>query len=79
MHIFNQKVEAEGKPVTNQKSSGRCWIFACLNVMRYTVFFIIILVITSPESGDKLQIQEHYADRCVSEETEGRCISFHLI
>jgi len=34
VHIFNQKVEAEGKPVTNQKSSGRCWIFACLNVMR---------------------------------------------
>ena len=22
------------KPVTNQKSSGRCWIFALLNVMR---------------------------------------------
>ena len=28
------QVEAEGKPVTNQKSSGRCWIFACLNIMR---------------------------------------------
>ena len=28
------KVEAEGKPVTNQKSSGRCWLFACLNVAR---------------------------------------------
>jgi len=34
VHIFNHKVEVEGKPVTNQKSSGRCWAFACLNVMR---------------------------------------------
>lgn len=32
-HIFTHKVD-EYKPVTNQKSSGRCWIFACLNAMR---------------------------------------------
>ena len=31
---FVQQVEAEGKPVTNQRSSGRCWLFATLNVMR---------------------------------------------
>jgi len=24
----------EVKPVTNQKSSGRCWLFACLNAIR---------------------------------------------
>ena len=30
---FAFKVE-EVKPVTNQKSSGRCWLFACLNAMR---------------------------------------------
>jgi len=34
VHIYNHKVEAEGKPVTNQKSSGRCWLFAALNVAR---------------------------------------------
>ncbi|XP_046418084.1 bleomycin hydrolase isoform X1 [Neodiprion fabricii] len=33
-HVFNHKVELEGKPITNQKNSGRCWIFATLNVMR---------------------------------------------
>lgn len=33
-HVFSYKVESEGKPVSNQKSSGRCWIFACLNVIR---------------------------------------------
>lgn len=33
-HVFNHKIEQEGKPITNQKSSGRCWIFAALNVIR---------------------------------------------
>ena len=28
------QVEQEVKPVANQRSSGRCWIFAALNVMR---------------------------------------------
>lgn len=32
-HIFQHKV-AEIKPMTNQKSSGRCWLFAALNVIR---------------------------------------------
>lgn len=33
-HCFSHKIESEGKPMTNQKSSGRCWIFACFNLMR---------------------------------------------
>lgn len=33
-HVFTYKVESEGKPLTNQKSSGRCWIFAALNAIR---------------------------------------------
>lgn len=33
-HCFSHKVEMEGKPITDQKQSGRCWIFACLNLMR---------------------------------------------
>ncbi|XP_063992180.1 bleomycin hydrolase isoform X1 [Diachasmimorpha longicaudata] len=32
-HVFQHKV-AEVKPMTNQKNSGRCWLFAALNVMR---------------------------------------------
>jgi len=31
------QIESEGKPVTDQKSSGRCWIFALLNCMRIPV------------------------------------------
>ncbi|CAH2052495.1 unnamed protein product, partial [Iphiclides podalirius] len=34
LHVFNIKVENEGKPVTNQENTGRCWLFAALNVMR---------------------------------------------
>jgi bleomycin hydrolase len=34
MHIFSHKIEAEGKPVTDQRSSGRCWLFASTNVIR---------------------------------------------
>ncbi|XP_040194502.1 bleomycin hydrolase [Rana temporaria] len=33
-HVFQHTIPAEGKPVTNQKNSGRCWIFSCLNVIR---------------------------------------------
>lgn len=33
-HIFNVRASTEGKPVTNQRASGRCWLFACLNCMR---------------------------------------------
>lgn len=27
-------MEVEGKPMTNQKSTGCCWIYACLNGIR---------------------------------------------
>lgn len=32
-HIYKHKVK-EVKPITNQRSSGRCWIFAFLNAIR---------------------------------------------
>ncbi|KAL8292863.1 hypothetical protein RQP46_000557 [Phenoliferia psychrophenolica] len=32
--VFNVKLSSEGAPVTNQKSSGRCWLFATTNVIR---------------------------------------------
>ncbi|XP_072834760.1 bleomycin hydrolase [Pogona vitticeps] len=34
LQVFQHAIPAEGKPVTNQKNSGRCWIFSCLNVIR---------------------------------------------
>lgn len=34
-HVFSNTIET--MPVTNQKSSGRCWIFAGLNLFRETI------------------------------------------
>jgi bleomycin hydrolase len=34
-NLFNHKIKTKG--ITNQKSSGRCWLFAGLNVMRAKV------------------------------------------
>jgi bleomycin hydrolase len=36
-HIFNHDLNFKTGPITSQKSSGRCWLFATTNVMRYNV------------------------------------------
>ena len=36
-HVFNHEIDFKTGPVTNQKSSGRCWLFATTNVLRYDV------------------------------------------
>jgi bleomycin hydrolase len=36
-HVFNTELEFKTNPVTNQKSSGRCWLFATTNVLRYEI------------------------------------------
>ena len=36
-HTYSHKITNEMKKVTNQKSSGRCWGFAGLNLMRLAV------------------------------------------
>ncbi|KAL1888243.1 bleomycin hydrolase [Ceratocystis pirilliformis] len=33
-HIFNTAIPFEGAPITNQRSSGRCWLFASTNTFR---------------------------------------------
>lgn len=35
--VFNLTIPFEGAPVTNQRSSGRCWLFATTNVFRIAV------------------------------------------
>jgi bleomycin hydrolase len=32
--VFNIKIPFEGGPITNQRQSGRCWLFASTNVFR---------------------------------------------
>ena len=35
VHVFNVSIgPSEGAPITNQRSSGRCWLFASTNVFR---------------------------------------------
>lgn len=34
---FNVKVALEGGPITNQRSSGRCWLFAATNIFRVAI------------------------------------------
>ena len=34
---FNIKIPFEGAPITNQRSSGRCWLFAATNVFRVAI------------------------------------------
>ncbi|KAG6820986.1 hypothetical protein H0H93_008615 [Arthromyces matolae] len=36
-HVFNNVIDFKTGPITNQKSSGRCWIFASTNVLRYSI------------------------------------------
>ncbi|KAJ3505038.1 hypothetical protein NLJ89_g7623 [Agrocybe chaxingu] len=36
-HIFNNVLDYKTTPITNQKSSGRCWLFATTNVIRYGI------------------------------------------
>ncbi|KAJ7594787.1 peptidase C1B bleomycin hydrolase [Mycena floridula] len=36
-HIFNTELAFKTGPITNQKSSGRCWLFATTNVLRYDI------------------------------------------
>ncbi len=36
-HVFNNQLDFKTDPITSQKSSGRCWLFATTNVLRYSV------------------------------------------
>src|SRR5687768_8398917 len=36
-HIYNIKIPFEGGPITNQRRSGRCWLFASTNVFRVAI------------------------------------------
>jgi bleomycin hydrolase len=35
--IFNNTLPYTTHPITNQRSSGRCWLFSSTNVLRYTI------------------------------------------
>ncbi|EJF65279.1 peptidase C1B bleomycin hydrolase [Dichomitus squalens LYAD-421 SS1] len=36
-HVFNLELDFKTGPITDQKDTGRCWVFASTNVLRYNV------------------------------------------
>ena len=37
IHVFNTEIGFKTGPITNQKCSGRCWLFATTNILRYNI------------------------------------------
>ena len=36
-HVFNHVIDFKTGPITDQKNSGRCWLFATTNIIRYNI------------------------------------------
>ncbi|XP_067015155.2 bleomycin hydrolase isoform X2 [Anabrus simplex] len=87
-HVFTHKVESEGKPITNQKNSGRCWIFASLNVIRIPFMKQYNLDEFEFSQGylffwDKIERCNYFLNNIVKtarrgEDVDGRLVSFLL-
>ncbi|XP_055844884.1 bleomycin hydrolase isoform X2 [Episyrphus balteatus] len=87
-HVFTHKVENEAKPVTNQKSSGRCWLFAALNCIRVPFMKALTLDEFEFSQGylfywDKIERCNYFLNNIVKtaergEKVDGRLVSFLL-
>ncbi|XP_063832964.1 bleomycin hydrolase [Ostrinia nubilalis] len=87
-HVYNIRLESEGKPVTNQENSGRCWLFAALNVMRLP--FVKKYGIDEFEFSqsylffwDKIERSHYWLNNIITtakqgEELDGRLVNFLL-
>ncbi|MFA6861261.1 MAG: C1 family peptidase [Bacilli bacterium] len=83
-HNFN--VEVEGGTVTNQKRSGRCWMFAATNVMRFEVMKNLNLANMElsqnfPLFWDKLEKSNFFLENIIkttNEELSSRLLAYLL-
>jgi bleomycin hydrolase len=83
-HTFSISIEAGD--ITNQKKSGRCWMFAALNVMRLEIMEKlnlknIELSQAYPLFWDKLEKSNHFLENILEtleEPLEGRVVSYLL-
>lgn len=83
-----RQVESEGKPVTNQKNSGRCWLFAALNCIRVPFIKQYNLDEFEFSQGylfywDKIERCHYFLNNIIEtasrgEEVTGRLVSFLL-
>ncbi|KAI9869186.1 MAG: hypothetical protein M1830_005455, partial [Pleopsidium flavum] len=79
---FNIQIPLEGAPITNQRSSGRCWLFAATNVFRVAVMRKHNLKEFELSQAylffwDKLEKANYFLEQIldtVSEDLEGRLV-----
>lgn len=80
--IFNTAISAEPLPVTNQRSSGRCWLFASTNQLRLNVAEELNLKEFELSQAylffyDKLEKANYFLDQIIDtadEEVESRLV-----
>ncbi|PGH15236.1 hypothetical protein AJ79_02601 [Helicocarpus griseus UAMH5409] len=80
--IFNIKIPLEGAPITNQNSSGRCWLFASTNVFRVALMKLYNLSSFElsqayPFFWDKMEKANWFLEQAIdtaNEELDGRLV-----
>ena len=83
---FGFSIELEAGEITNQKASGRCWMFASLNVMRMEIMKKLNLETMElsqnyPLFYDKLEKCNYFLENMIEtidEPVDGRVVSFLL-
>ncbi|XP_066596077.1 bleomycin hydrolase [Prorops nasuta] len=83
-NVFTHKIELEGKPITDQKESGRCWLYAALNTMR--VAFIKQYNLEEFEFSqsylffwDKVERSNHFLHNIVKTAKQGELVTSRLV
>ena len=86
IRIFNTTVDTEATPITNQKASGRCWLFAATNELRLNVTKELNLKEFELSQSylffyDKLEKANYFLDQIINtydEEVESRLVQYLL-
>ncbi|CCK70745.1 bleomycin hydrolase KNAG_0F00760 [Huiozyma naganishii CBS 8797] len=84
--VFNTKISADTAPVTNQRASGRCWLFAATNELRIPVMKQLNLKEFELSQAylffyDKLEKANYFLDQVVQsrdEPVESRLVQYLL-
>lgn len=83
-HVFNHVIDFKTRPITAQKKSGRCWLFATTNILRYEVMKRLNLSefeLSQPYLffWDKLNKSNHYLELSIEnaeKPLDDRLVSF---
>ncbi|KZO98930.1 peptidase C1B, bleomycin hydrolase [Calocera viscosa TUFC12733] len=83
-HVYNTQLDFKAGPITSQLASGRCWMFATTNVLRYTIMKKLNLDDFQLSQSyfffyDKLEKSNFYLENCIEladEPLDSRLVSF---